>query len=309
VFGKTHSRYRAAREHRLRLDAEPHLQEVGMNRARTGTLIIIGGHEDKEDDPLILKEVVRRVGAGKLVVATVASELPEAMWEDYERVFRRLGVKHLYKLDIESREDAFSDRKRQILANADAVFFTGGDQLKITTRLGASPLCDRVREIYHGGGIICGTSAGASVMCDTMLVSGDGNGSARLGSLVRMAPGLALVSDILIDQHFAERGRIGRLLGAVAQNPRLLGLGIDENTAVVMTGSGRRFHVLGTGAVYAFNARDMLYSNLSEEEHDRALSMFGTRVDVLSQGDSYDLSTRVATNAPAQEIEESLQSA
>jgi cyanophycinase len=276
-----------------------------MSRGRTGTLIIIGGHENKDDDPLILKEVVRRVDGGKLVVATVASERPAEMWEDYERVFRRLGVKHLYKLDVESREDACSDRKRQILDDAAAVFFTGGDQLRITTLLGASPICERLREIYHDGGTICGTSAGASVLSDTMLVGGGGDGSARIGRTVRMAPGLSLVSDVLIDQHFAERGRVGRLLGAVAQNPRLLGIGIDENTAIVMTG-GRHFHVLGDGAVYAFNAWDMTYANLAEESYDRALSMFGTRVDVLSQGDSYDLSTRVPTNHPAEEIEERL---
>lgn len=280
-----------------------------MSRGRTGTLIIIGGHENKDDDPLILKEVVRRVDDGKLVVATVASEQPDEMWDDYERIFRRLGVKHLYKLDVESREDACSDRKVQILHDADAVFFTGGDQLKITTLLGASPICERLREIYHGGGTICGTSAGASVMSDTMLVGGGGDdGSARVGHTVRMAPGLALMSDVLIDQHFAERGRVGRLLGAVAQNPRLLGIGIDENTAIVMTG-GRRFQVLGDGAVYAFNAWNMTYANLTEESHDRALSMFGTRVDVLSQGDVYDLATRTPTNHPAHEVEEQLETA
>jgi cyanophycinase len=280
-----------------------------MSRGRTGTLVIIGGHENKDDDPLILKEVVRRVENGKLVVATVASELPEEMWEDYERVFRRLGVKHLYKLDVESREEAFSDRKVQILADADAVFFTGGDQLKITTLLGASPLCERLRQIYHDeGGMICGTSAGASVMSDTMLVGGGEEGSARIGRTVRMAPGLALVSDVLIDQHFAERGRVGRLLGAVAQNPRLLGIGIDENTAIVLEG-GRRFQVLGEGAVYAFNGRDMTYSNLTDGSHDRALSMFGTRVDVLSQGDSYDIESRTPSYHPAEVVEEALETA
>jgi len=273
-----------------------------MTRGRTGTLIIIGGHEDKGDDPLILKEVVSRIGDGKLVVTTVASALPDEMWEDYQRVFRRLGVKHLFRLDVESHEDAFSASKRRILEDADGVFFTGGDQLKITSLIGASPICERLREIYHEGGVICGTSAGASVMTDTMLVGGGKEESARIGSMVRMAPGLALVSDILVDQHFAERGRIGRLLGAVAQNPRLLGIGIDENTAILLTG-GRRFRVIGEGAVYVINAWDMTYSNLTDEAEDRALSMFGTRLDILSQGDTYDLSTRRPNGHPAEEME------
>lgn len=274
-----------------------------MTRGRTGTLIIIGGHEDKGDEPLILQEVARHVGGGKLVVTTVASSLPAAMWDEYERVFRRLGVKHLFRLDVLSHEDACSDRKRRILDDADGVFFTGGDQLKITSLLGASPICERLREIYHGGGLICGTSAGASVMSDTMLVGGGAEGSARIGDIVRMAPGLALVSDILIDQHFAERGRVGRLLGAVAQNPRLLGIGIDENTAIVVTGGGRRFRVVGEGAVYVLNATRMTFSNLTEEQQDRALSVFGACLDVLSQGDTYDLAQRVPTSHPAEAAE------
>ncbi|MDB4917131.1 MAG: cyanophycinase, partial [Gemmatimonadetes bacterium] len=158
-----------------------------MARGRTGTLIIIGGHENKDDNPLILKEVSRRVGEGKLVVATVASEVPDSLWEDYERIFRRIGVRHLYKLDIESREDAFSEQKRRILDDAAAVFFTGGDQLKITMLLGGSPLCERVHDIYRSGGVICGTSAGASVMSETMIVGGGNEGSARIGNTVRMA--------------------------------------------------------------------------------------------------------------------------
>ena len=278
-----------------------------MARSRTGTLIIIGGHEDKENETLILQEVARRVGSGKLVVATVASSLPEAMWEDYERVFRRLGVRHLYRLDVLSHDDAFSDRKQKILEDAAGVFFTGGDQLKITSLIGASPICERLRELYHGGGLVCGTSAGASVMSDTMLVGGGKEESARIGNMVRMAPGLALVSGILIDQHFAERGRIGRLLGAVAQNPRLLGIGIDENTAIVMTGGGRRFHVVGEGAVYVVNAWNMSYSNLTEEETDRALSMYGTRLDVLSQGDGFDLATREPRQGAAEAVEEAME--
>lgn len=274
-----------------------------MTRGRTGTLIIIGGHEDKGDEPLILQEVARRLGDGKLVVATVASAMPEAMWQDYERVFRRLGVKHLFRLDVLSHEDACSDRKRRILDDAAGVFFTGGDQLKITSMLGASPICDRLREIYHGGGLICGTSAGASVMTDTMLVGGGAEGSPRIGDMVRMAPGLALVSDMLIDQHFAERGRVGRLLGAVAQNPRLLGIGIDEDTAIVLTG-GRRFRVIGAGAVYVLNATRMTFSNLTEAAQERALSVFGTCLDVLSQGDVYDLAQRVPTSHPAEAMED-----
>ena len=275
-----------------------------MVRGRTGTLIIIGGHEDKCADPLILQEITDRIGAGKLVVATVASRLPDSMWEEYQRVFRRLGVKHLYRLDVVDHEDACSDAKRRILEDADGVFFTGGDQIKITSLIGASPICERLREIYHGGGLVCGTSAGASVMSNNMIVGSGKEESARVGNIVRMAPGLALVDDILIDQHFAERGRIGRLMGAVAQNPRLIGIGIDEDTAIVVTGGGRRFRVLGKGAVYVVNAWDMTYTSLSEEQQDRALSMYNTRLDLQSQGDVYDFATRRPFSHPADVMED-----
>src|SRR5215216_4369603 len=106
-----------------------------MAASKLGKLIIIGGHEDKEDKKLILKCVADEVGSGKLVVATVASENPDALWETYEPVFRRLGVRHVWHLDIQSREEAKSDRAKRILHDADAVFFTGGDQLKITSQL------------------------------------------------------------------------------------------------------------------------------------------------------------------------------
>lgn len=276
-------------------------------RSKSGTLIIVGGHENKDEDPLILKEVARHVGDGKLVVATVASDLPNEMWDDDQRIFRRLGVRHLHKRHVETREDAAGESKRKILDDATGVFFTGGDQPKITSLLGASPLCERLDEIYSDGGLIAGTSAGASVMSDTMLVGGGGNGSARIGDTVRMAPGLSLINEVLIDQHFAERGRVGRLLGAVAQNPRQLGVGIDENTAIVLTDQGRRFRVIGEGAVYVINGWDISYAKLTEEDMNAARSVFGTRIDVLSQGDEFDMETRTPKSHPASTVRKEIE--
>jgi cyanophycinase len=122
---------------------------------------------------------------------------------------------------------------------AGAIFFTGGDQLQLTSQLGGTPHCDHIQAFYYQrGGVIAGTSAGASVICETMLVSGNGEDSLKIGDTLRMAPGLGFVKDMIIDQHFAERGRIGRLLTAVAQNPRLLGVGIDEDMAILVEGEG-----------------------------------------------------------------------
>jgi cyanophycinase len=142
---------------------------------RRGSLIVIGGHEDKHGDREILRAVARRAGpGGKVVVATIASTQPEAYWEEYEKVFRALGVPHVFHLDIRDRAEAKMERKLRILDDATAVFFTGGDQLRITSELGDSPIYQRMCEIYMDeGGTIAGTSAGASMMCETMLVRGE----------------------------------------------------------------------------------------------------------------------------------------
>ncbi len=269
-------------------------------RKQDRCLIIIGGHEDKEGDRVILREVARRTGSGRLVVATIASEVPGELWEVYERIFRNLGVRHLSHLEIQSRAEALAGNHVRAFEDATAVFFTGGDQLKITSQIGDTPLYQSIVDLYEAGGTICGTSAGASAVPETMLVAGGGERSHRIGDSVHMAPGLGLLSGVIIDQHFAERGRTGRLIGAVAQNPRILGIGIDENTAIVVE-AGRHFEVLGEGAVYVIDGRDVSYSNLTEEDTDHALSIYDIRLHLLSQPDRFDLRERRPTKRSVDE--------
>lgn len=144
----------------------------------------------------------------------------------------------------------------------------------------------------YGDGVIAGTSAGAAAMSDVMLAKGHDSLSYRLGDL-HMAPGLGLVRDAIIDQHFAERGRMGRLIGAVSQNPRVLGIGIDEDTAVVL--HRRHFRVIGSGAVYVVDASQVGYSNVAEARPEDTLSIFGLRLHVLSTGCEFDMDTRIPT--------------
>jgi cyanophycinase len=127
-------------------------------------------------------------------------------------------------------------------------------------------------------------------MSETMMVSGEGDQSHLVGGSLRMAPGLGLMPGVIIDQHFAERGRMGRLLGAVAQNPRLLGIGIDEDTAVLFDGQ-RKLTVLGSGAVYIVDGRAMTYTNAAEDDAGAA-SVYGMTVHILSESDGFDLQTR-----------------
>jgi len=275
-----------------------HTPEERGARSGRGTLIIIGGHEAKEGKREILKEVARRVQGGRLVIATVASHKPEGYFENYQQGFDGLGVGELAELYVEERPEAMREDKLRLFDGATGVFFSGGDQLRITSQIGDTPLEARIREIYEAGGVIAGTSAGASVMCETMLVKGTSEESYRIGDL-RMAPGLGLIRGVIIDQHFAERGRMGRLLGAVAQNPRVLGIGIDEDTAIVVEGG--HLSVIGSGAVYVADGAGITHSNIAEARTDEPLSLCDVRLHVLSAGDAFDLEGR--RPVPAQAIQ------
>ncbi len=269
-----------------------------VERTRTGSkgpLIIIGGGEDKEGERVILREVARRLGGGRLVIATVASHEPEGYFEAYERAFVDLGVTDLAELYVKDRAETLDPSKLDLLDGAAGVFFSGGDQLRISSQIGDTPVEQRVREIHERGGLLAGTSAGASVMSETMLVKGTSGESYRIGD-VHMAPGLGLVRNMIIDQHFAERGRFGRLFGAVAHNPRELGIGIDEDTALVF--EDERFEVIGSGCVYVVDGAGVTHSNIAEAEPERSLSMYDVRLHVLSAGDTFDVAKRRPAEVP-----------
>jgi cyanophycinase len=258
---------------------------------QSGTLIIIGGHEDRDPDGrrTILREVARRLGGGKLVLATVASHQPKGYFDDYRRAFANLEVDDLVELYLEDRGEAEASEKLAILDDAAGVFFSGGDQLRITSQIGDTPIEQKVRALFERGGVIAGTSAGATVMSETMLVRGTSAETHRIGDL-HMAPGLGLIRNVIIDQHFAERGRFGRLLGAVAHNPRVLGIGVDENTAAIVEGDV--FHVIGEGAVYVFDGQHVSHVNVAEARPERVLSMHDVRVHVLGTDDGFHLKER-----------------
>ncbi len=256
--------------------------------SKKGKLIIIGGHEDKEKDCEILTEVARNVGKGKLCIVSVASTVGDELWDIYKMVFKNLGVKHLTHLDVVNRTQKIDAKAFKAVKDATAIFFTGGDQLKITSELGGTIIQDRIMEIYYNGGVIAGTSAGASVMGETMMISGKSDASFRINSGLKMAPGLGLAKNLLIDQHFAERGRIGRLLGATAHNPKFLGVGIDEDTGIILE-DGVRFDVIGSGAVYVLDAHEANGINVSEGDDEAALSIFDVKLNLLVKGDYFNL--------------------
>lgn len=262
-----------------------------MARKKHGKLFIIGGGEDREGDMKILGEFVKAVGDGKLCVVTIASSVGDELWEIYQKAFKKLGVKKISHLDVVHRSETADLKAMKAVKDADAVFFTGGDQLRITSEMGGTMVADKIHEIHRKGGPIGGTSAGASVMGQIMMVSGSSEKSFRIGNDLKMAPGLGFTQSLLIDQHFAERGRIGRLIVATAHNPGFLGVGIDENTAIIYHDDC--FEVIGSGAVYVLDGHDSSGINISEQELDKTLSIFNIRMHVLSERDKFHISKRV----------------
>ena len=256
-----------------------------------GRLISIGGGEDKQGRRRVLKEVVAAASGEKnrLVIITAATQIPEEYLAGYLPVFEELGMKHVDVLDVRERTDVYEPEALKTLRGACAVFFTGGSQRRIASLIGGSPVEEALRDLYARGATIAGTSAGAAAMPETMLVAGASDESPDLDD-VNMAPGLGLMPGVVIDSHFAERGRIGRLLAAVAQNPRNLGLGIDEDTAVVVEGA-RGFHVVGSGAVYVVDGTQISFSSL-ERRSRGGLSVYGVRLHVLRDGEEFEWEDR-----------------
>ncbi len=271
-----------------------------MKKKRRGDLLIIGGHENKESDEekAILKQTAKKAleGDGRIVVLTVASMEPQELAETYRKAFGRLGVRHVDVLDIRSREQAYELPNVDMVAGASVLFFTGGDQLRITSQLGGSPLLERIFALHEEGTTIVGTSAGAAAMSETMLIAGPTNQS-RLTSLA-MAPGLGLLKGVIVDSHFAERGRFGRLIGAVAQNPHNLGIGIDEDTAIHVT-NDEEFTVLGSGAIYVIDGTGIRFTSVSDRHAEGIFTIHDARVHVLGRNDRFSLTARKPVAVPA----------
>ncbi|MFL6451091.1 MAG: cyanophycinase [Bryobacteraceae bacterium] len=258
---------------------------------KRGSLILVGGREERSGDRTILKEIARHARSSLLLVATLASEEPGLQWDSYRQAFADLDVSDIRHLQIEGREAASDPKNLEMVDNARVVYFTGGDQLKLASKLGGTPMLNRIRRFYEErGGVIAGTSAGASAMGATMLVSHATESSHKVESSFFMARGLGLVPDLVIDQHFAQRARIERLVGAVAEDPGVLGIGIDEDTAVIL--EDRMLRVTGSGAVYVADGQGVTYTNVSERTPDQTLRLYDLRLHVLSDGSTFDLETR-----------------
>lgn len=257
-----------------------------------GTLIIVGGHEDKTHERIILKEITACAGGrdARLVVLTAASLEPGESGALYQRIYTELGCAEVTVLPLRERWEADRQAAADIVKGATGVFFTGGDQLRITGLLGGTKVDAALRSGFADGLVIAGTSAGASAMSSTMIVQGHGDDTPKRNT-VNMSPGMGYLSHVVIDQHFAQRGRINRLLTAIAQNPHMLGVGIDEDTAIVVTGG--TFRVIGSQTVTVVDGRQLGTSNASESSQDQPLALTDVRLHVLPAGYKFDIEARL----------------
>lgn len=256
-----------------------------------GFVIPIGGAEKKIRQAQILRRFVKLSGGAKarIVVIPTASRL-EDTGDTYRNAFGTLGVKRIDILDIREREDALRPGVVAPLEGATGIFMTGGDQLRLSTRLGGTPVAEAIRAANARGTHVAGTSAGAAFISEHMICYGKGGPTPRMG-MTTLAQGLGLARLAIVDQHFRERDRIGRLMTALSFNPSLLGLGVDEDTAAFI-GPDEVVEVVGSGGVTVLDPSEVSHSSMAEVRKGEAVGFFGLKLSILVNGDRYDLRNR-----------------
>lgn len=265
---------------------------VQAQARRHGRLVIVGGAEDRVNDRVILQKFLHLAGGpeARILVLPAASGDQTGAWLAYEAVFQALGARNVAPLILTSPEDANAPEAANQILNADGIFMTGGDQTRLMARLWDTAAQRALHTAFHArGACIGGTSAGAAVMSRHMLAGGAAPWLPEKG-VAQLDTGLGFVANAIIDQHFSERRRTGRLLSVLAQMPDMLGVGIDEDTALVIE-RGQGVEIYGQGAVTLIDGRRML-SNVDDLEANERLEMLDVRLHVLPAGHRYELAPK-----------------
>ena len=254
-----------------------------------GWMIPIGGAEEKDGSTQILSRFIELAGGedADIVIIPTASMLRNTGTR-YERLFSDLGASRVSSLDFDTRRDAEEAGRLERLSQASGVFFTGGNQLRLSTLVGGTAVAKSVRQLNAAGIPVAGTSAGAAFMCEHMIAFGD-DGSTPIAGSVRLAPGLGLTND----QHFRQRDRLGRLLTALAYNPFAVGIGLDEDTAAFIA-PDNTVHVEGSGGITVVDAADVQFSSMDSVNEGRTVCLVGVKLHILTQGATFNLHTRQA---------------
>lgn len=273
-----------------------------------GKLIAIGGAEDKGTMPEkdfiqrnnlnffelgILKHIVEEIGKPDplIEVITTASSIPEEVGENYLTAFGKLGCTRVQVIHIKNREDATLPEYEERIRACDAVMMSGGNQLRLTSILGGTAFMEAILDrYYHEDFVVAGTSAGAMAMSNTMIYQGNST-TAHLKGEVKITTGLAFIKGVIIDSHFEKRGRFGRLAQAVGLNPGCVGIGLGEDTGVLIT-EGNHMRAIGSGCVIIIDGHNIRHSNIADIPEGSPISLENLQVHVMVKDDCYTLSNR-----------------
>jgi len=277
------------------MDTRIHREVIG------GHLLVIGGAEDKYNERRILRKFLELTGKDggetQVLIVPVASDFPEFAADVYVQAFRRLGIAQPRVLRATSRQDVFDADADALFDGVDGVFITGGDQMRLVSLLGGTKFAQKLRsKVAETNVVLAGTSAGAAGMSTSMIVRGDATPHPHKNS-VRLSPGLGFLKNIIIDQHFTERGRISRLITAVSYNPYNLGIGIDENTAIILDNEGV-LEVFGSGTVTIVDGSQITYNEIAEVSDYESFSVCGVQLHILGNGLIYDYFGRTPLQPP-----------
>ncbi|HVE57489.1 MAG TPA: cyanophycinase [Pyrinomonadaceae bacterium] len=275
------------------MDNRIHREVIG------GHLLVIGGAEDKYNERRILKKFLELAGGDKaeVLIVPVASDFPEFASDIYVQAFRRLGVANPRVLRATSRQDVISIDAEALLDGVTGVFITGGDQMRLVSVIGGTQFAQILRRMVSDTDLVlAGTSAGAAGMSTSMIVRGESTPHPQRNS-VSLSPGLGFLKNIIIDQHFTERGRISRLVTAVSYNPYNLGIGIDENTAIILDKEGI-LEVFGAGTVTIVDGSQITYNEIAEVGDHQSFSVCGVQLNILGDGLLYDYFGRTPVQPP-----------
>jgi cyanophycinase len=272
-----------------------------------GYLIAIGGAEDKGSEEEkerqnsldffkegILQHIIQLIGKKnppKIEVITAASTIPDEVGQIYKKAFKKLGTLDIGHLKITSREEADSKKTLERLEKCNCILFSGGDQVRLCSLLGGTEFLDITRERYEKEHfVIAGTSAGAAAMATTMICGGD-ESQAYLKGRVELSIGLGFLQEVIIDTHFDARGRFGRLVQAIAAQPGAIGIGLDEDTGVIIE-KGTKLRAIGSSSVVVVDGSSIKHNNIADIKSGMPISVAGLQVTIMTNSDVYDINTR-----------------
>jgi cyanophycinase len=264
----------------------------------SGFVIPVGGAEEKVGDIMILRRFVALCGgpSARIAIIPTASELTDT-GARYAALFTSLGAAATVVLPITDRSHAMDPSHVGPLDEVDGIFLTGGNQLRLSTLIGGTDVARAIRRRNAAGVHVAGTSAGAAFLCEHMIAFGREGASPR-AKIVTLAPGLGLTNRVIIDQHFRQRDRLGRLLTAIGYNPFAIGIGLDENTAAFI-GPDNNIEVVGGGSLTVVDPSEITFSSMARVRKNDPVCLIGLRLHILDHGSTYNLHTREAAPAPA----------